>query len=288
MATTPKGAVARTRRGTFKSTLTIARLYEIVGLAAKHVRPAKPQLLSVREFNSCRTEIDKDCPTAAAIMMRLNSPWPTIVQVALDEQRSVTMTDAAARRAPANDWLTLRHSYYALQRVATHLGVDSFSEGDYSAAREQLLLADQKRNGNASILRINLPSSGQIVQVTLRELGEHADEQLTGIPKSRIWNDSLNFAGLKPYKQKQSKGLTLEQIHRADREAASDWLKRHRRLRTPCRGERDGQHQAKRASSSDQSRSHSPRSRRTAIANRNLGARHARPGDDRPRQRARG
>jgi hypothetical protein len=151
----------------YRSNYTDDQLWKLVRKAAFELSTI-PQKLSTRKFDGGRETIgEPDAPSAKWIAKRLGYPWPELVKIACDANRDTTMSSAAARRAPAESWLNIRHLHFALRYVAKERDEQSFSAYDYDATRGELLRADQHRSESGP-LRIILPTSLQIIQIVRR------------------------------------------------------------------------------------------------------------------------
>jgi hypothetical protein len=230
----------------YRSDYTNDQLYKLVRRAAFKLSSV-PEKLSTRQFDAGREALgEPNAPSARWIAKRLGKPWPELVKLVCNSDRDLTMSDAAARRAPAEKWLDLRHLYFALRYVAEARGERSFPKTSYDTTRAELLQADQRRSGGT--LRIILPTSGQIIQIVRRieraekqaaeaakedaaeqgkggksgkgkkaskkrellpELddGEAAVEDLEESEAGGLWNKALVLADLEPYVQQQDRGV---------------------------------------------------------------------------------
>lgn len=191
----------------YRSDHTNGQLWELVREAAKTFSPTRPDRLSTRKFDAARASLGHpDAPSGRWIAKRLGLPWPEVVKVAVDAKRDPTMTEAAAKRAPAERWLSIRHLHFALNFVARERGVRSFSEIDYIATREALL-SSGATGARAATLPIILPTSGQLIQIVRRiEKAEAEAKAAADSPES----ESESKHGKKP----KSGGKSKTPIHK--------------------------------------------------------------------------
>jgi hypothetical protein len=186
--------------GRFESAYLNSKLYKIVREAALKLSPANPLELSQSMFDNGRAEIGyPDAPSARQISTRLKRSWPELVALVLDETRSVERShDANVRQAEAK-WITERHLFFALNRVARLLGLKTLSPEEYDAGRSELIDEDRRRHRYGGVIEENLPSKGQIEKAAARLVD--GDEQ--------GWDKALAIARLEPRAKKSIKGTPL-------------------------------------------------------------------------------
>lgn len=184
--------------GRFRSKYLNGQLSKIVGEVALKVRPNDPHKLTQSQFdNNVGGAGYPDCPTARQIATRLKRPWAEVVEVAVDPKRSEKRTQQAKTREEPMKHVTDRQVFFSLRRVARARGEDSFTEGEYTETREQLLAEDRRRWRYGGVLDETLLTGSQIVNYTDKD-----------------WNAALKLAGLKPHEAAVVPGMPIvEAIH---------------------------------------------------------------------------
>jgi hypothetical protein len=187
--------VARTD-GRFTSSLGEDRLMELLRDTARTTNPDDPERLSQRAFDQAAPTVARSKgweppPSARAIYMRFKSKatkserpvssWRALVARSLADKANPVMTAAAVtRREPHENSIDEALIYYALRRVAAHLGRTPSPDEYDQGCRE--LIADERRHRRPPILETTLPSSGQILHYA----------------GGSGWDGACSLAGLEP------------------------------------------------------------------------------------------
>ena len=181
------------------STYSNAQLYELVREAALEVRPENPAKLSVREFDRIVASLGyDDAPSARAICARLKRGWTEIVELALDEERSVKKTDAPKKSEEAK-WLTDRHLFFSLNTVARFKQIETMTAHDYDIYLAEYL-ASRKQPAHLLGSSARFATSSQILRLAAK---------LPSKESLNPWDRALVFAGLQPVPKAVSKALTV-------------------------------------------------------------------------------
>jgi hypothetical protein len=184
---------------------------DLVAAVAWTANRSDPTRCSMRAFNAARaTSPHPDAPTANAIHLDFNKDarvavsWAEILQLAFrtrDEREPVLR---AAYRSREQDWLDVRHLFFALNQVARMLGQTTLVEREYVEGRERMIRRQRRRDPDSEIAEL-LPSAGQIERIAeaQREI-DGADPAISG------WGYALRLAGLEP------RSARLAPVRRAD------------------------------------------------------------------------
>jgi hypothetical protein len=215
-------------RGRFDATLDDSALLEVAGVILRYSSPDRPAAVNQRAFDLARAPAGHpDCPSARAITMRLNRrakkkfSWGQIAELATNDERSATMTLAAAEREEPGEHLDKRHAYFALRFVAQRSGIAAPVRDQYAEERAKILAAARRRK-DADTLAPLLPTVGQI-------------ERLFG----GDWDAALVYAELvrekpKPVPPANVRGLPLAEAT-AHFVKANGWWPTGAALQTFCR-----------------------------------------------------
>jgi hypothetical protein len=157
----------RRHRGRFDGNMDDAALLAAVGDVLRHARPDAPAKVAQRRFDAARSPAGHPaCPSARAIAMRFNEgarrkfSWEQVKQLALDPERNVTQTLAAARREEPAEHLDERHVFFALRFVSQRSGLEAPTRDQYADARAKLPAAARRHDDQT--LADLLPTVGQV------------------------------------------------------------------------------------------------------------------------------
>jgi hypothetical protein len=177
---------------------SLETLLDTVAAVARSVSPSDPVACSMRTFNDGRASSPfPDAPTANAIHLAINKAdrahmsWREIVELALAAPTDRMPVLRAADRVEREPWLTRRHVFYALNRVAQFLQVETLVPREYREGRDALIRRERRRNPDRDVAGM-LPTEGQIERIA-RDEREQARQAPAGISD---WDFALLLAGL--------------------------------------------------------------------------------------------
>lgn len=84
-----------------------------------------------------------------------------------------------------------RHTHYALNLAAQHLGQPSLTPDQYARARDELVARDQRRHDGGCGLAAMMPTVGQVERIALEHWGEEDR-------KAGPWDWALQYCDLEP------------------------------------------------------------------------------------------
>ena len=170
---------------------------DMVAVIAPLANAVDPRRCSMRQFNQARAGSPfPEAPTANAIHLAFNKgasskvSWQRIVELAFERPTDREPVLRAAHRTAEQPWLTRRHLFYALNRVAQALGVETLTPAEYRQEREAIIRRERRRNADSEIAEL-LPTDGQIERIAANERAERG----TG-DESSDWDLALLLAGL--------------------------------------------------------------------------------------------
>lgn len=146
----------------------------------------------MRAFNRSRQPSGHpECPTAEAIHQRFNLrrtkvSWQEILEIACSG-RDPTQWLSTRDSEPDRPYLTEYDCAYALRVVCRELGGVSFSEGQYTLARERIIQRDRRRPSGGLAYK-QLPTANQILNFFGMD-----------------WAQALTTSGLPAYEQRRKK-----------------------------------------------------------------------------------
>lgn len=141
--------------------------------------------ISERAYDREREALGRaDTPRAGWIAKRLKTPWPRVVEIALASQ-GADLAIGVRRQKRLRDDLGRPVIVHYLRLVASHLGVERMTVGDYDQGRQELVEADAAHFRYGGRLARLLPSGQTIV---------HA---------AGSWAKALSWAGLQPIAERK-------------------------------------------------------------------------------------
>jgi hypothetical protein len=184
--------------GRFRSKYLNGDLKRIVREVALQVRPNAPAKLSQSQFDNNVAGVGyPDCPTGRQISTRLRQSWPDLVESAIKPEPEHKQALVVKLREEPASYITDRHVFFSLRRVARALNAQSFTDDDYEETREQLVDEDARRWRYGGVLQETLLTKSQVLNYVGHD-----------------WNKALKLAGLKPYAQNVARGMPIrEAIH---------------------------------------------------------------------------
>ena len=204
-------AVHRTRRGSGPGARVRSRrlpmqdmarsvdsMLDLVAAITALARPADPTRCSMRAFNDARGGSPfPDAPTANAIHLAFNKhttggrSWRQIVELAFAAPADRIGVLRAGTRVDQQPWVTRRHLFFALNRVARSLDVPTLIPREYETARAALIREARHRDADSELAEL-LPTEGQIERIARLEREQAGDQR----PWMSDWDYALEIAGL--------------------------------------------------------------------------------------------
>lgn len=172
-------------------------MLDMVAVIAPLGDAAEPRRCSMRQFNQARAGSPfPDAPTANAIHLAFNKgasskvSWQRIVELAFERPTDREPVLRAVHRTAEQPWLTRRHLFYALNRVAQALRTETLTPAEYRQEREAVIRRERRRDPGSQIAEL-LPTDGQIERIAVNERRQRgAGDELSD------WDFALLLAGL--------------------------------------------------------------------------------------------
>jgi hypothetical protein len=193
------------------------------------VDPDEPEKVSQRAWDEAREQSSvSKLPRAKRLAEQLAMPWPKVLQVAHEPEKSYPQW--LAQRGDTidrQDWLTEDYIAHCLKSVAYRLGVDYLSGDRYDSEREQMLKEDRARWLHGG--QLLLPTAKQIRTALAQKRerkarsGSKQAKEKTKAGRARgprmagAWREALEIAGLKTRRKPGTQKTSVDAIELFER-----------------------------------------------------------------------